>query len=74
MGNKTKLGRIVLIENDDQKPNEAPLYYRVYTEDEFGNNEKPLFLTPAEMERVKKRTERNKEDWGKRGWLQNALD
>ena len=74
MGNETKLGRIVLIDNNDQKPTAAPLYYRVYIEDEFGNNEQPLFLTPAEMERVKKRTERNKEDWGKRGWLQNALD
>lgn len=74
MGNKTKLGRIVLIDNNDPKPNEAPLYYRIWTEDEFGNNEQPLFLTPAEMERVKKRTQKNKEDWGKRGWLQDLID
>lgn len=49
MGSKTKLGRIVLIDNNDQKPNEAPLYYRVYTE-------------------------KNKEDWGAKGWLQDKLD
>lgn len=74
MGSKTKLGRVVLIENKNPKPNEAAQYYRVWIEDEFGDNEQPLFLTPAEMERVKKRTERNKEDWGKRGWLQDLID
>ena len=39
MSKQTKLGRIVLIDNDDPK-----------------------------------RTQRNKEDWEKRGWLQDALD
>ena len=74
MGIKTKLGRIVLIDNNDQKPNEAPLYYRVWVEDEFGANEEALFLTPTELERIKKRTQKNKEDWGKRGWLQDLID
>ena len=58
MSTKTKLGRIVLIHNNDPKPNESPLYYRVYTEDEFGNNEQPLFLTPKELERIQKRTQK----------------
>ena len=71
---ETKLGRVVLIPNEDPQPNEAPQYYRVWVEDEFGANEEALFLTPKELERIQKRTQRNKEDWGKRGWLQNALD
>lgn len=46
MGNETKLGRIVLIDNNDQKPNEAPLYYRVYTEDEM-SFETEFLMKPA---------------------------
>ena len=30
--------------------------------------------TQNEFERINKRTQKNKEDWGKRGWLQDALD
>lgn len=71
---ETKLGRMVLIENKDQKPNEAPQYYRVWVEDEFGANEEALFLTPTEMERIRERTAKNKEDWGNRGFFQDLLD
>lgn len=71
---ETKLGRVVLIPNEDPQPNEAPQYYRVWVEDEFGANEEALFLTPTEMERIRERTAKNKEDWGKRGFFQDLLD
>lgn len=74
MSNKTKLGRATTIENKDRKPTEAKTYVRIWIEDANGGNEMPIFPTEKEFEKIKKRTEKNKEDWGKRGWLQDALD
>lgn len=71
---QTKLGRLTPIENTNQKFNEAKTYIRVWVEDVDGSNERPIFLTPRELEIITKRTEKNREDFGKRGWLIDLLD
>lgn len=72
--NNAKLGRLTTIKNTEKTSTEAELYIRVWVEDSNGGNERPLFLTQKEFERINKRTEKNKEDWGKRGFFQDLLD
>jgi hypothetical protein len=71
---KIKAGRIIRIENNDIKSNESEFYNRIYVEDENGKNERPIFLTDAELKRIDKRTDKNKEDWGVKGWFTDLLD
>lgn len=73
MTGETKLGRVTRIPNLFKKWNEARIYIRIWTQDSKGN-ELPLFLTEKQYNSLLKRTERNKEDWGKRGWFRKLLD
>ena len=70
----TKLGRITRLINKFKKWNEANIYIRIWTEDANGKNELPLFLTEKEYNNALKRTQRNKEDWGKRGFFTDLFD
>ena len=70
----TKLGRLTPIENKELKGHESKNYVRVWVEDLDGNNERPLLLTPKELETIEKRTNKHKEDWGKRGVIQDFFD
>lgn len=67
-------GRINKITNTNKKVSEVETYIRIWVEDPDGKNERPLFLTEKEFEKITKRTEKNKEDWGERGWLRDLLD
>lgn len=71
---KIKAGRIQRIENTDIQQNEATHYNRIWVADANGGNERPIFLTDKELAVVEKRTEKNREDWGKKGWLTDLLD
>ncbi|MCY1525216.1 hypothetical protein D9M68_601880 [compost metagenome] len=71
---KIKAGRIIRVENTQAKPNEATHYNLIWVEDENGKNERPIFLTDHELEMISARTDKNIEDWGKKGWLTDLLD
>lgn len=62
-----KQGQVDRIVNTEKKGNEADVYYRVWVEEEGVLS--PIFLTEREMEAVKKRTAKHKEDWINKGWI-----
>lgn len=71
---KIKAGRIERIQNTDSQLNESTHYNRIWVEDADGSNERPLFLTDNELGAISERTQKNKEDWGKKGWLTDIID
>lgn len=67
-----KQGKVDRIVNTEKKGNEAEVYHRVWVEDE--GELSPLFLTDRELDTIKNRTAKNREDWIDRGWIIKLKD
>jgi len=73
---KAKAGRLIRVWNTDRKKfsNEARQYTAIWVEDPDGGNERCWLLTDKDIERMEYRSERNKEDWTKKGFWTDLLD
>lgn len=71
---RVKAGRLIRVENTNRRSNAATEYFSLWVEDANGKNERCLFLTSKDLERLEHRSERNKEDWTKKGILVDVLD
>lgn len=61
---KIKAGKIIRVKNQKQRKftNEKNVYYTIWVEDHDGGNERCIFLTEKELERIEYRSSRNIED------------
>lgn len=71
-----KAGRLIRVENTNipKLSNAKREYYSLWVEDADGGNERCWFLTDKDIEKLEHRSQRNKEDWTKKGLLINILD
>jgi hypothetical protein len=71
-----KAGRLIEVENTNvpKFSNAAKTYFSLPVEDADGGNERCWFLTAKDVERLDKRSLKNKEDWTKKGFITNLLD
>lgn len=71
-----KLGRLIRVENTNvpKFSNAKKEYFSLQVEDADGDNERCWFLTDKDVERLDLRSQRNKEDWTKKGFLIDILD
>jgi len=71
-----KAGRLIRVWNTDRKKfsREARQYSAIWVEDANGKNERCWLLTDKDIERLDYRSERNREDWTKKGFFTNLLD
>lgn len=71
-----KAGRLIRVENTNipKLSNASKEYYSMWVEDANGKNERCWFLTSKDVERLEYRSQRNKEDWTKKGILVDILD
>lgn len=73
---KAKAGRLIRVWNEDRKKfsREAKQYTALWVEDDNGGNERCWLLTDKDIERMEYRSERNKEDWTKKGFWTDLID
>jgi len=73
---RVKAGRLIRVENTNvpKLSNAKREYFSVWVEDANGKNERCWFLTDKDVERLEHRSQRNKEDWTKKGLLTGILD
>jgi hypothetical protein len=78
MAKKTviKAGRLVEVVNTNvpKLSNASKQYFSIWVEDADGKNERCWFLTAKDVEKLEHRSQRNKEDWTKKGILVDLLD
>jgi hypothetical protein len=71
-----KAGRLIRVENTNipKLSNAAKEYFSVWVEDADGSNERCWFLTGKDVEKLEHRSQKNKEDWTKKGILIDIID
>ncbi len=69
-------GRIIRMRNTNKPKfsNAKDEYNVLWIEDADGSNERCLFFTPREIAVAELRGQKNKEDWPKKGLLQDLID
>ena len=69
-------GRLIVVANTKRpKFTTARRYYHaVWVEDADGGNERCLLLTDSELKRIEARSQKNREDWPKKSFLQDLID
>lgn len=73
---KAKAGRLIRVWNTERKKfsRENLQYTALWVEDANGKNERCWLLTDSEIKRLEYRSERNKEDWTKKGFWEDLMD
>jgi len=71
---RVKAGRLISVENTKRRTNGAMEYNSLWVEDTDGQNERCWFLTLKDVEMLEYRSQRNKEDWTKKGLITDILD
>ena len=71
-----KAGRLIKVDNTNipKLSNASKEYFSIWVEDADGGNERCWLLTAKDVERLELRSQRNKEDWTKKGIVTDILD
>jgi hypothetical protein len=71
-----KAGRLIRVENTNipQLSNAKKTYFALWVEDTDGSNERCWLLTDKDVEKLEYRSQRNREDWTKKGIVVDWLD